>query len=389
MENLTITKNDQLSLNDLVELQAQGFSVLRSAHIGNLSPYNMSIAALGIPLLCVDHTITGIDTNYFPELTLSSNDTERVTRDGLVVCRAIVDAKNVTTAKQKQFVDELQLSSVRAAIPEANVFTNTEYLRKNESVVSEIVAIAVANFPEQFTRLALADGATRRDQNAARRISDVGVMQLNDNPRASETAVILPNLVDIMANFVIEALDSEQAIQYHLSGPDMVRYINNLVPDMQRFYVTLKSTASFRNLLPKQLSVEMIPSAEARFATTARRQPNLEGLLSVLQQTDQDLLMLAGKRKQFFTSTPKNKEDEQVFSATIKTQQSKVELEIAEVAQLVPELFVPAGSTGFVTQNDVLAEGGLFIAPINRELSMAELSKTFKRLVKLRERIRL
>lgn len=50
---LEIITEPNVSIDDLVAVQATGVSVVRSAHVGNLAPYNLSLAAAGIPILSV------------------------------------------------------------------------------------------------------------------------------------------------------------------------------------------------------------------------------------------------------------------------------------------------------------------------------------------------
>lgn len=386
METLNIERNDQISIDDLVARQAEGFSVLRSAHVGNFSPYNLTLAAAGIPILCVDHTITDVDTNYFPETVIREGEAARIAAGGLVVCRAKVQD---ASQDNDRFVDEFHLGRVRQAIPQAKVFTNSEYLRANETMTGEIVRAALATSPHLFERLVLSDGRTQKEPGAARMVPVLGIMQLNDDIRAEKTAVIMPNVVDIMANFVIETLQSGRDTQYHLSGPAMVRYIKTLVPDLVKLYEAVRRSASFGQRLPERLNVQLVPTAEARFATTAARRPRLESLLDTVQAAETELAELAVRRKAFFSGHSRTPAETKAFTTQVGREQAEAEGLIAAQAATIPELFIDPGTRGFVTQFDVSAEGGLFVAPINRQGTMAELSKLYKKLLKIRERIRL
>ena len=62
---------DSLSLNDLVALRAQGFSVLKSPHVGNQHPSNLACAALQLPLEMVTFTSPSKDVNFHPHLRIA------------------------------------------------------------------------------------------------------------------------------------------------------------------------------------------------------------------------------------------------------------------------------------------------------------------------------
>lgn len=373
--------NENLNINDLVTLQEQGFSVLRSAHVGNLSPYNLTLADAGIPMLLVDHNVTGVDKNYFPEQVLTQTSETVVADAGRLSCRAL--------ATNGQFLDELHIDGIRTALPQATVFSNSEYLRRNETVAGEITALAVQNFPAGFTRLALPDGSTQENANAAELVARLGVLQLTDDVRAEKSAVLLPNMVDIMANFVIEALNSEREVQYHISGPDMVRYIGTLAQDLQKFYEIIKRDASFGARLPQNLVVQVVPGADARFATTSQRSQELTDLFTQLDESDVALAALAARRKTFFTTANSlTAEARAGFSKLAEQQKSAIERAVVERAESVTGLFTESRQPGFITQYDVVQEGGLAVPQQNMTLSFSELAAVHKRLLSLRKRRR-
>jgi len=385
--NIDLVIDDSLSINDLVRLRNEGFSVMRSAHVGNLSPYNLALASVGIPILSVDHTITGIDKNYFPESINSQTKSETIAPLGRLVCRTVADLppSRSRIAGDARFLDEVHLNAVRQAMPGTDIFTNTEYVRSNERVVGEVVDIALNDFPEVFERLALPDGKAKQDRNAASLVKSLGVMQLNDDPRQEKTAVIMPNIVDILANFVIESMSSGKEVQYHLSGPDMVRYIGGIMPDLQAMFGRLKASASFREKIPNQIVVKLVPTALARFATTMARRDNMDLALQTLVNTDDALDVLSGERKKFFASSDAgDKQKKNNFVVGVKQQESEAIRPAVDATDRMAEFFIGPGEPGFITQYDVLAEGGLYVPTVNRETSMAGLSRMLGRLTMLK-----
>jgi hypothetical protein len=59
---------------------------------------------------------------------------------------------------------------------------------------------------------------------------------------------------------------------------------------------------------------------------------------------------------------------------------------VAEKISQIPELLVEPGTSGFITQYDVLDEGGLYVPAINRQASMAELARLSARLGRIQRR---
>lgn len=379
---LEIINDTAVSIDDLVRMQAEGFSVLRSAHVGNLSPYNLTIADASIPILSVDHTITGVDTNYFPEQELSRVQSAVIAPLGTLVCRTVSD--------DGRYLDERHIDAVRGAVPSADVYTNTEYLRRNEAVAGEIVNMAVREFPGVFTRLALADGTTRKDASAASRVADLGILQLTDEPRAERTTVLMPNSLDILANFVIEALRTERAVQYHLSGPDMVRYIGGLMPQLQAMYGRLVASSSFGAKLPPALEVRLVPTAPARFATTMDRRELLDSVITAYDDSQDELAALNAQRKAFFAGeSARDDAARKRFLDDVRAVQTSVERQLGERTEDIPELFIDPGQSGFITQYDVAREGGLYVPEANRVRPMAVLATMVKTMQRARRSLRL
>lgn len=383
METLQIQPNDSVSINNLLALQKRGFSVMRSAHIGNLSPYNLTLADAGIPLLLVDHNVTGADKNYFPEVVLTQSGETRVAEDGTVTSR--------TPVGDGQFLDELHVAGISKALPNATIITNTEYLRQNEAVAGEIAGLAAQYFPEEFNRIVQPDGTTQQVDSAVDMLDRLGIMQLNDDPRAERPAVLMPNMLDIMVNFVVEALQSEKNVQYHVSGPDMIVYSveKKRLEKLQNFYEVIKREASFADRLPRRLIVQLVPGSNARFATSIKNQPKLTDLFTQLDISISALATLATSRKEFFTSSARNNNQaRRVFEAANSQQQFAYEQAIVEQAEQVPGLFVAQkAQKGFVTQYDVIQDNGLFVAPQNTELTFNELKALAKRLAVLRKKV--
>lgn len=391
---LEIQINDTISVNGLVQQQAAGYSVLRSAHVGNLSPYNLTLANVGIPILSIDHTITGIDRNYRPEQIRRQTGDLPIADVGTLVCRTQVerlppDITQLLADQTPRFLDQAHIEATRRILTNVTVFTNTDYLRHNERIVGELVTLAAREFPACFSRLALPDGTATKQPGVADKVKQYGIMQLNDDPRAEQTAVIMPNVLDILANFVVETLATGCDTQYHLSGPDMVNYISGLLPELSRMYERVCGAASFGPKLPMRLQVQLVPTAAAKFATTAKRAPLLDALLGQITHADMALANLKAQRKGFFTSAgARDKSVQKQFIQHTKQQEVELETAVAERLAHLPELLVQPSSPHSLTQYDILDEGGLYVPNLNQELSMAKLAELSQKLRLIQRRCR-
>lgn len=374
MEKLQITKNDSLSISDLTELRDQGSSVMRSAHIGNLSAYNMSLLASGIDMLLVDTNQTGKDKNYFPELVISQAGNERIADDGLLVAR--------TRAKSGEFLDELQQASIRLAFPEAKIFTDTQYLRANQEVAGEIVQLALECQPELFNRVVTSDGVvTKSKEDRAKNLAGSGrILQLVDDTREEQEVALMPNEVVVLANFIIEAIKSEGAPQYHLAGPDMPNYIGSIQPAMQSIFQELRRRASFRDKIPAILDVQLVPTASAIFATTAENQSLLENMFESLEEYKVVLAGLRHQRANFFKAKSIDASNKKDFITSNDKERAEATERLLPDILGVPALLNGPGEPNFVSQYDVLQQGGLFVARQNIEMSLQELESTRKEL---------
>ncbi len=368
---ITIIKDNTVSIEDLATAQAAGTSVLRSAHVGNLSAYNLGLATEFL-LLLVDHNQTGVDQTYQPENLVSTEGTTELTATrGTVSLRTYVD--NIPNEAQDVFgsagyLDQLHIGTLQRAIGGATITTCTDYLRANEAVAGEVVSAALQAAPEQFSRIVRPDGRVEK-YDALALARSKGVLALRDDPRAPEAVAMMPNTATIATNFIVEALRSGSAMQYHLSGPDMINYATQ--PDFQAalsaLYQRVVRTASFGRQLPRELTVRIVKATPAKFVTTSGdRQQELKALF-------------------FKTDLARQADIKDAVLAVQSDRQRSMEIKVAEQLAGLPELLLDPGAKGMLTQYDVLRDG-LYIPEANRTRSMSELESLAKRLATIKKR---
>lgn len=384
---LIIEREDTLSVDDLVMKRNLGFSVIRTPHIGNMAPYNLTLADAGIPMVVVDHNITGIDKNYRPESIIDQTQERKIADVGRLTLRASVEPisnQELSVVNDNRFLDEVHLNAIRKILPNARLVSNTEYFRQNFDIAAEITNIVLAAKPEVFDRKVFSDGSISEKQPLANEVKTKGLMQLNDDPRTGE-AVLAPLEVDILVGFVAEAIKTESDLQYHLSGPDMVKYIFGKIPTLNELYAQIKTQATFRQQLPDLLNVRLVPSADAKFATTLSRKNELDNLILAQDEISQELAELDAW---VIKNRPTEIERMTKFDSRTLSKKDAINRALVEKIAFVPELFVKSGERGSLTQYDLAREGGLYVAPMNREMPMFALAAIYAHLLEVRRRFK-
>jgi hypothetical protein len=377
---LEIIRQEELSLDDLVNKQSDGYSVLRSAHVGNARLYNQVLANVGVQMLLVDHNVTGIDKNYMPESVITGQESLVLAEDMQVCSRTeVLDPFEGI----RKYLDELHAENLSAAFPESRVVTNTEYLRSNESIAAELFNICAEAMPELFKReIETNDTVTHRIVGQpAYRASDA--LQLQDNPR-TDGGVLIPNEIDILINFVVEFLNTEQPKQYHLSGPDMISYINGIIPTLQKLSAAVASKASFASMLPSTLQVEMVPGTAFRFASTIKNKLNIDTFAEALANRSNAAQATSEKRKEFFASPDANNPAKrEQFLRTIRNSERQFNDEVFGSFSLCPEFLDTGTSIPTLTQYDAIADGGLYVPEFCSTMTVRELQILYKSMVKV------
>jgi hypothetical protein len=381
--SVNIELEDNMSLQEVAAMQDEGFSVLRSAHVGNARGYNLAVASVGIPMLLVDHNIATQtpdepgDRNYLPGSI--------VTREGLspLALSSYGGIALQTQVEGGQYLDVLHMDALRSAFPATNMFTNTQYVRNNESIAGQVAAVALERAPQLFSRVVESDGKVRKAADSfAGLVESYGLLQLNDNPR-NERGVLLPNEVDILINFIVEALGSGRDTQYHLSGPDMQNYIKDrrMRASLDALYAYVREEASFGPQLPEDLNVKLVPSDAARFVTTKDRTGQLYTIFDWLAYAER----VSEERRDFFTSdAAQDPEQRETFIQEVGVKTLQISEALGAAVLDASEIFVPPQAAPYVSQHDVIKKGLLMPAQ-NTHLPLRELRSIGKRLDKIRE----
>ena len=367
---ILITKQEDISLSELVTKQKEGFSVMRSAHVGNARLYNQVIAAVGIRMLLVDHNVTGLDTNYFPGLLIQDQSCLELAPKGQVSMRTPV--VNPITG-ENQFLDELHKESLSKLFPDTEIITNTSYLRENESVVSDIVTVCAEEMPELFNRVIPAGDVSTIKTTRVRKIGTDEVLQLTDDPR-KDAGVLIPNAVDILVNFILESYISEKEVQYHISGPDMVKYINGLIPTLERLGKAVLSRCGFATKLPNKIEVQLVPGIELKIASSNLGKAAVDNLVNAVVERRAITSEIQKSKKEFFGSSQSSNDElrQKLLASTAKLDRDSIQL-LVNSALDCPDHLDDGNGIPVTTQYDSLNAGGVYVPEVVKELTMREL----------------
>lgn len=382
---LRLEQNQDISIAQLQEHMRDGFSVVRSPHIGNMAPYNLALAEAGVKLLLVDHMIVTGDKTYRPNVQIAAGKPSAVTtqRDTVVF--------RTPSSQEGVFVDELHMQSLASAVPGVDMVSNSDYLRQNESISRAVLQVAVQEMPELFDRVILSDGTTRADASRARQLAMAGtVAQLEDDIRAETEAAKAPNVADIVTGFVVEAVETQRDVQYHISGPAMVNYCAEGMAaraEIEKLYNLVATQTYLKGQLPGQLTVVLTKATDAQFLLPSDRVTAIEALERYQTYVAVDAEAKQRRNTAFSNGvSPASEEGQLVIAEARDMRAAAIELlgpSIAELREIV--LGSADNPTGLVTQYDVLAAGGLYQAAMNREQTFAELAVTAKAIRKLKE----
>lgn len=371
---LSINKPKDISLEMLQCKKQEGFSVQRSAHIGNHRMYNLILANAGVEMLLVDHNLTTRDTNYNPEKIIQNGISTELTDQEFTL--SLRTRSNNDTLFKGQFLDEIHSQSLSEAFPNTPITTNTDYLRENETIVAEIIEICSEVMPELFNRQALPDGRVQRLKAPLREVSPSNFLQLRDDPRSEETAIMIPNEVDIICNFVIEALNYGRDRLYHVSGPDMISYINGILPNLQILYSQL-TQASFASKLPETLNIELVAGTAFKVGCTVTNRPNLEPFAIIFADFNNFEIESSNTKRRFFKGKNPTDQEKAEFLDILRFNRESLIIALRKQFQELQGMLDQDGST-YTSQYDVIADNGLYVPDNLSSITTANLGQIMK-----------
>ncbi len=278
---LTLNVRGDVSVSQLSEL-ARSRLLVKTPHVGNNSPNNLFAAQCGFPILWVDSTIPARDKNANPHLLIQGGRHSTLS-DDVRLDRMLTTSASVTVSgfETQGFVHgrpliEGHLNRMRSVFPETTVGTTSELYRTTECLTDEVFGIATDALPHHWYRVVQEDGTVRTFSGG----EPTGISSWRDvcnslHLKQGDQGWVVPNLFAILHELVRQSAETGAPEVWLLSGPDMIKYLPELMPSLREAYDAVRRKT---NRHP-ELEIHLVPFTHFRFTVRKGHRDNLETLL--------------------------------------------------------------------------------------------------------------
>lgn len=361
-EPFKISIDDSMTLRQLVTVHNEQFtSIQRTPHVGNANLSHLAHYALGLPAILYDRNKGLKDSNFNPDGVVSVEGYERTSHPDILMTHAVVESPPTKEfhGRREWFrtgrsLAEAHTSSLRELFPESNLQHFTDYLAENHEVVGRVIEAANKVMPaeELWSRRVDATGETQTNGlDRRRRLRD----PLDEVYGVSnqEEGWIVPNEVNVLLTAVIEAEKFGKDKVYHVSGPDMYKYVDTMQGRLSTLYESARRELP-PGALPETLEFVVVPMGDMRFAVNSDRAETLDELVGMWPV----YLDLQQQKKQFYSELyasdlPREEKDE-ARDAFVAEKENPVFSHIQRLSRSCPELFFDTKTKNYLTQYDML-----------------------------------
>lgn len=389
-QSFNVVVRDDLSLDDLVQLHTAGESVVRSPHVGNMAGYNMALGGLGLRIVAYDR-MRAKDATYRPAEVLAAGHATAIAADAdreqlvahVTTNEAFTLEETVIPIQAGESLVSVHQRGMQAALlgSKATVETMSEYLRAWDGRVFNEVARTLGN-SLPWKRRVTRNGTIQEVVDPQGELQKYGVFQ-SGHTLNEKAGLLPPNEMNVLLFGIYEALRHQSDTIFHLSGPAMVNYIQEMAPTLDALYSRFRAVSSLRTKLPEQLNFVIVPTAAARFVVPAGQEYTLDNLLEsyrYCQLTEKEIT--ARKRGVAALQLPKEVKSQQLQALT--SEMSDVKNKLAQAAAECPWIFASPGDSHYLTQYDALLETrqgnypGFYLHDFARTQPLREVAQTYK-----------
>ncbi|MBL7057734.1 hypothetical protein ISS03_00165 [Patescibacteria group bacterium] len=364
MFNIVICNN--LSFADLRDLHNRGMPVIKTPHVGNMYPNNLAVAKIGIPLLLNDRTIGYKDKNFHPHLIIQSGKYEAIACDKKFTPHNVFQ-KRVNGYEIGSSVVNIHTAKLRRIFPNTRIETYTEYQQRHISIFTEIVNLLLRNYYQLFGKYVDTNGTIHLIQPSNE--SSISKDKIFGITNAHE-GWLLPNIITILICGICEILDYQTYQSYHLSGPDMVRYIGQLRPTLNDLYDHICKHSSLP--IPPHLDYFLIPASEMRFAVHKSQESILNDLIDSYLSTKTNR---QNRSSQMQSATEDQKKE---LIATITRERKAHNNVFAQAVNTCKGIFYDIHSAKYLSQHDLFESSDLYVHPWGIKTPIEEIVHTVK-----------
>jgi len=268
---IVINEAESVSICELKQFASCGHSVVRSPHVGNVYPLNMLALQCGIRLNLYDRNYGRKDTNYHPHTVIIGGKQYQVADPDCLTCLAQVQSAPPSPADQYFQVGDtlvdVHTQSLQAASKkqefDGRIEVFSEYISARQKLVRKILRPAFQAKPKLWYRYVYEDQAVGPSGSFERRDPPQSWQSLCRQGILSVTSDshgwLIPLEVVILLDAIIEGLEHESFRVFHLSGPDMIDYIDDKETVVSRLYDSVREQTSVS--LPAYLRFDIVPFA--------------------------------------------------------------------------------------------------------------------------------
>jgi hypothetical protein len=280
-QQIEIAMRDDIRVDQIAELPG----AIRSAHIGNHYPSNLALLEMmsstqakdGLRFVLYDRTVK--DQNYHPHTLIFNGKSHQIGDPTIMTAHSRV-TKEVPHEFSHMFesgsslVDghNMMLGLAFSPLPSGSIETYTKYLVRNAEIVERIIKYLNPQTQNLWDRVVHENGRIKDRKGSLnfQQIIDSGVFGLpgiggRSAELGGDEGLLIPNDLNVFIFAVVEAITRDTNEVWHVSGPDMVRYVgkmSGLLDKMYRVFADEMRRREDVNLSPK-LRFNLVPSATA------------------------------------------------------------------------------------------------------------------------------
>jgi hypothetical protein len=376
---ILVQVDDSMPIGELLtENQDPNISIKRSAHVGNMFGADLILASLGMNMLLVDANYGERDKLYYPQFKV---DEEKALEQ--IACPRTLSLANTTYAGQP--LNSVSIASLADAFGNTSVVSDSQFVGNNGAIVEQIISTLLPQYSSQFTRSVASNGIPQEVIRLPKTIDDI--LLLGDD---KSTGAIIPNVMNILIDFVTEAINYQTSFITHISGPTMVSYISEIMPLMNAMYEKLVNSSLN---LPNILTVRLVPAAGVRFVVAASQAEDMDELLSLQAEYVQVLSDVSVAKKTLATSNVKaTKSQFDQIVVPQKTIQEAIKRKLGSLPQLFYVASPVSNTPSYTSQYSALRNGadgipgaGLYIPARVIERPISQITAEFKQLEQVRK----
>lgn len=364
-----------LSMNDLLAYHRSGELVFKTPHVGNWYLNNLACGCLGIPMKVVDATKGCLDQNFHPHCVIVRGQREKIAEEDVLTSHAMVTQMPSMAADHFAIGESSAIAHMRAlkkAIPTVQAQTVTEYVHRHTEEVMQLLEVITKEDRLIWQRFVQTDGHTTTQKfcQSWSSIVQAGVVGTN----ASRAGWVTPNLANILMDVTIDPKAYKTDRVYSLSGPDMYRYIKQMMPKLNRFYDVVRATLDWQ--LPETMQLHIVPVADMRFVVPSAQRQALDELVDMIR-SNQTFEQGIGRRMK--TSVHPSAEISQ-----IQQERRDQHVQLREAMYACPEPFYEIKEGNFMSQYDLLdLNENLYLHPWALQTPMGTLKEVVAMLRRL------